>query len=64
MNFQKTYDSLQVVPCAIPVSMLKFRTNGKPNRDDIEKWVTPTFLLVVIGTGAMEQGTWLKTNLH
>ena len=64
MNFQKTYDLLQVVPCAIPVSMLKFRTNGKPNRDDIEKWVTPTFLLVVIGTGAMEQGTWLKTNLH
>jgi N utilization substance protein A len=25
--------------------MLKSQANGKPNREDIEKWVTPTFLL-------------------
>jgi len=54
----------RMIPCAFPVSMLKFRATEKPNRDDIEKWVTPTFLLVVIRTGAMEQGTWLKMNLH
>jgi N utilization substance protein A len=31
--------------------MLKFRAQGKPHKEDIEKWVTPTFLLVYRSDG-------------
>jgi N utilization substance protein A len=40
--------------------MLKSCANGKPNRDDIEKWVAPTFLLVETVTGVNGAGNMAK----